>query len=499
MELEARVERIHRRRVQRVDARALRRLDALKCVIDSIVRSLRATFDLLWLVGLAQSLTPIPVGPESTLRQLASLVLRPRAATSWTTATISLDIGLIDRRGVFASGLIFQVGDKLAEGGQYDQLLVTFRRPEAQRRSRALAAVGVRFVISRLARRVPEPAAPVGRAHPLQVIVGSAEDLVPSSTGLAERFLCASYFWSAGIAADYILPYNERGTTIGREGMYARTRTGVRVTYTPHSDMLQQLCRERRVTYLVIVKPHLLRQNHTVKLISILDHQIADEQLALADAVARVTLGIAKPSVPNAPSEKSTDSVLNVSTDPGGGKGEEWNLIVISNTNAGSGNSGRRNSHKDTNSAVPRRVSAFMHRLLASADTGDSPTVLAAEIPFAAIREVGTWCQLSAGDDAKLNEIVDRHAKFRRALLQLVQNLNELSPVQGANRSRPRRSDGKNVFVYSITDDRYDLVSLTDPVLWKGGGGTGTGAHSTDLGSKRDRKSRGGRDRGSNR
>jgi hypothetical protein len=276
-----------------------------RIALESVAR-LRTTLEVLALLGVYE------VPPEQQLIELMhlklpSLLPRPRRTPP---TPVCLDLGLVDRHGTYASGLIFHVivvateerrrapphsssnlhhqtkGEtKLVEGGQFDDLIQVFRPPPV-RRSDPCFGVGLRIPIDRLVRsyvvkkpvaaqRGPTSSEAGGRgrgfpAHSLSVMVvdlsedpAHVEGAPPSSLGggaaatsYAERLFVAQVLWSEGIPCDHVLPVSTRFST--------------------SPSTLEQIAAECRETlhcsHLVVVKSHSLNRDGTVRLLNLQQH-----------------------------------------------------------------------------------------------------------------------------------------------------------------------------------------------------------------------------------
>ena len=253
--------------------------------------------------------------------------------------------------------------------------------------------------------------------------------------------------------------------------------------------------------FLIVVKPHLLRERQAVKVISVLDPSTPDQTLSVSDAVDAVAGAHSTPLLHA--TEKSADFGEQLGLSDTSGTVQNRHLIVVNNSgNATASNtSGRRRDHKEQ-IAIHRRVNTYLDRLVEASDT--PPTVIAIEAPFSVIRAAGTWYMVDGCDEECFNNMVETSSKFRRALVELRRVLAELEASGGAegghprggsmrNRVEQRKSEVKNVWLYSVVDDRYDLVFLAEP------SSSSSGRRGSGQGTEKRERGRKGRDRGSNR
>jgi hypothetical protein len=215
----------------------------------------------------------------------ASTLLRPPPVAE----SISLDLALTDNHNVFASGIIFEVyleprPDRLSRslsgykdpspassmplgqritvalGGSYAELLALFRRPPV-RRSDPTVGMGLRIPLYDIAKAstlsealanslLSQLASSQSGLSQNVLVAGFAEGSAASNqtSGLLERLYIAHLLWENGVRAEHLM-------SLGAVSRSVETLT---------AD-----CRRRGVAHLVLVKPHLLHKEGSVKVINL--------------------------------------------------------------------------------------------------------------------------------------------------------------------------------------------------------------------------------------
>ncbi len=225
------------------------------------IKALRKLCGCLFVLGFFEPELLADVGSEFSW--CAALPTRPRRACA-----VFLDLGLLDRHGVYSSGLIFDVSvcpssetlvkprhvkkqlhhgaeTRIAEGGQYDSVLASFHGPAV--------GIGMRSPLCRLARKLASqdltssrrslPVGPASILRPFVLVAGQSEaGDDDDSGGLAERLLVANMLWDAGVSTEYINPVQIRWYSL---------------------DQLSAYCKEKSIQHLVVVKPRSLQKGES--------------------------------------------------------------------------------------------------------------------------------------------------------------------------------------------------------------------------------------------
>ena len=163
----------------------------------------------------------------------------------------------------------------LCAGGQFDSLLEEFRRPEVQRYSLSVCAVGVRLNLDRLARKaalVPQPSngPPTGPTGDFQVLLVTFDEDA-SSEGLAARLGLARRLWEQGIRADYLTPVPRHESSVSIR------------------EQLLQHCKDRGFTHMVTVKLHSFREKSLVRLSAVHDQPQQEKSIHASNLVETIT------------------------------------------------------------------------------------------------------------------------------------------------------------------------------------------------------------------
>jgi len=478
-----------------------------RIAVDAVAR-LRVMLETLALLGVCEpSTTPHTAGgsPQQP-HTFSSFLPRPRRHPPLPTA---LDVGLVDRHGIYASGLVFSVhvftssseqqrpkatiqshrstGIKVAEGGQFDDLLGAFRAPPV-RRSDPCFGVGLRIPVDRLARSCvvknlgPEAASAMaavaagvesgGRGRGLSpplftvMIVGLSDSgQVDSGSGVtgssyAERLFVAQVLWSEGIVCDHLFPSSAAHSTAP----------------APSLDQVAAECRDHlHCSHLVVVKSHSLNREGTVRLLPLQhqQHQQSLKPVHVNELAKRITAAAASSSSLSEPLSglDSGSAPMRDASSCGGviGRGGSvtgmgspgLNVIVLS-----------RGAEQ---ASVAKRVSGLLGSICGS---DKQTTVLAAEVPYVYLRKLGNLFTVEqdgrdyqdTGDSFThiLNEV---HSKYHGCVRSVFERIQEIAAeaVEDRRRARQHRtpstpaaatSSQSVVVLFSTSDNRFDFVYL---------------------------------------
>ena len=365
--------------------------------------------------------------------------------------TVTLDLGLCDRHGVHTSGLAFSVSllcseergrktaeatsIKVAEGGQYDEVLDVFRSPPL-RPTDPSVGFGVRIPVERLARSItsepPATARPVESQVAVRVqVVSASPEGYEEHAGERERLYVAALLWAGGVAADYMPVNSELGGS---------TDPGA--------------CREQGVAFIVVVKPHLLHRDGTVRLLHSAhgSHAGVWRAVHVNDLASRITSMQTLEPPSSGPGEAVT-----------GSEGKGPTKVQTSSTSS-SPNVVFVGKCADS-AATTRRVVNLLATRQGGLHADDASVVLVVGVPFVHLRRLSTMHM--AGEPA---HAADFPSKYQSLLLELRDRLADMSEEVEEER-RPKKNAGmagsasaavpSTALVFSSVDAKFDLVYLS--------------------------------------
>jgi len=415
-------------------------------LIDDICRRIAAvenTLGMLCHLGLLRRESSLEHGPGEDAAKWNGLLPQP-----YLGVTVALDLGLCDRHGVHTSGLAFSVSllcaeergrktaeattIKVAEGGQYDQVIDVFRSPPL-RPTDPSVGFGVRIPVERLARSItselPVRSRPVELQAAVRVqVVSASPEGYEEHAGERERLYVAALLWAAGVAADYMPANSEVG-----------------------SSMDPSAYRERGVACIVVVKPHLLHRDGTVRLL----HSAQGSHAGVWRAVHVNDLA---PRISSLHTLEPPPSTSGEAVSAGEGKGLSKGLTPGS---ASPPNVVFVGKCPDP-AATTRRVMNLLATKQGGVQADDSSVVLVVGVPFVHLRRLSTMHM--AGEAM---HTADFPSKYQSPLLELRDRLTDMAEEADEGR-RPKKSAGvsgsasaavpSTALLFSSIDAKFDLV-----------------------------------------
>ncbi|OQR87627.1 serine/threonine protein kinase [Achlya hypogyna] len=343
---------------------------------------------------------------------------------------VHFDIGLSPRQEQFSSGLVFQAvhehsthpPETVAEGGRYDAMVARYRLPAARVQMPAVTAVGVRFSIDRIVTSVLSPASGTWRhATPLVLVCSDS----PSDTLLA-RMQIAATLWKAGIAAEF---------------------------WHPEHRNLEEHCAALGAQWMVIVRKHLLREKRVVRV----RNTRGDGDVTLP--VSSLAYFFAEKLEPGGRAVAATHHATNEDGPP---KDKPMSVkleVKVVDTKVTKDKQRQRQDAAN----VERHVTKWLSSFLLPAQTNEPAKVLSVDVPFAVLREFAS--HFMDARSTAVEEVGGKHPKYRKVLRQLAE---EIADLEVMDYWRGKRE--KYLLLHSSCDDRYDMMSITEPRGGHGGG-----------------------------
>mmetsp|Transcript_23314 Transcript_23314/g.33919 ORF Transcript_23314/g.33919 Transcript_23314/m.33919 type:complete len:642 (+) Transcript_23314:278-2203(+) len=404
-------------------------------------------------------------------------------------------------------------GVKVAEGGRYDDLVRKFRPPgnfgSAQFDQYTAApipmCVGIRFFVGKFVERLYLEANlyrntalasgldvlrkslshPISSTHTVRCIVAGVEGMDAASFG--DRAAVAAYLWASGIAAEYMPQSGVMMSLLQQSSSDSNKPNALDWTL----DQLCGVCAILKIPFVVIVQPHLLRDKGSVRIRPVLSDSSgvsfqssgSEDFVALAelpgvlnDKLVSMTfhdnncpqreqnsqgIGIERQATPG--SSLSTRDVHSV---------PKTNIDCIHvDTYQFYGLDKNADIHKSIRKimkTVTQKAESYVHEV----SGGSNVTCISSDLPFLVLREFGTCIMTKSAKDTfgASVDIIDKYPQHKKILKTLSLALDNLIRHQGipdnsfksrgANDGSNRQLSTLNVFMYSIPDDRYDLISL---------------------------------------
>ncbi|CAK4997043.1 unnamed protein product [Aphanomyces euteiches] len=202
----------------------------------------------------------------------------------------------------------------------------------------------------------------------------------------------------------------------------------------PEVKDLEEYCTMIGASWMILVKKHLLQEKRAVKVRSLRNYE-GDTTVPLTSLAYFFTENSHRPrsgSVTDK-SDKETTMKLNVK------------LVDTKH------HRDKQKQKQDANH-VERQVTKWLSSFLLPSATNEPTKVLSVDVPFHVLREFGTRFM----DDR--STAVDAHSKYKKILKLVVDEIIELETLDYWRGKRE-----KYVLLHSSCDDRYDMLSITEP------------------------------------
>jgi translation initiation factor 2-alpha kinase 4 len=370
---------------------------------------------------------------------------------------VRIDLGLSPRPERFTTGLIFQAillplcGMKMklassqthviAEGGRYDSLVARFKLPAAHLKSSSVVAVGVRFSIDKIVScLIQSPISSMFEWRSLgsTTSYGCNNILVCSAGKSVEvsllRMQVALLLWQGGISAEFLHP----------EPLQL--------------EDLEEYCSHLNIQWMVIVQSHMMKERKQVKIRAVKNPSEADVVINFASLVdhcrglQRKSAGDYLTGVGVTASNEyqrlhhHRGSAVNISQFAA--SQPLFDVSVLDTKNVGRD----KNKNKSDVQNITRRVSMWITSSFSS--RGEEPIkVVSIDLPFSILREFAS--EIMEQGTAGVETMCIKHSRYRKTLKYVADE------IFARNLSGGRQTRERYMLLHSLTDDRYDLISLS--------------------------------------
>lgn len=334
---------------------------------------------------------------------------------------------------------------------------------------------------------------PLQIIHPIKCIVASMYGM--DSDSLPDRAIVAARLFAEGISTEYI---SQSGVMMS----LLKHKSSVGDQYENETnewtlDQLCDVCDLIRIPFVVIVFPHCLKEMGTVRLRSTLLNNLTSKEIHLDSLAPIIKDSLIR--LGNASLTSGTQLETNESCD------RQKSAVVLTSSRETSarvsspavsieciyvdedqfhvaqdklpGNDSDRKGRLKLIKSSIQRAGLYLSNLcdVSTSQGGCGTPVLATKLPFLLLREFGTIIMSRHGSSVvdSSSELFDRYPKRKKHLKSLAMSVDYLlrrqdsmnSTENGKSRSGhpevgKNRSGLFTVFLYSICDDRFDLVTL---------------------------------------
>jgi len=429
-------------------------------------------------------------------------------------AYISIDLGLRQKRKHFSGRIFYQAillqddfsqGDgetntnriifggkstRIAEGGRYDDLTRQFRPPgnfgsvkvNDYTAVKVPNCIGVIFFITKMIERMYSDATHDKKwqghsfveslrrsiGHPLLDSSIPIQCIVTSESGLdlatcSERAQIASFLWSAGISCEYLA---QSGVMLSLLRHFWSDTNSVH-EWSSSVERICGICAILNIPFVVIVQPHLLKSKVAVKLRQTTTNTASGPLFKGSEELVPVS------SLPSLLLERlSSLSDVNDDTHPTdlpnqpALAGESSNLQAQSHNNIDIeciyvGTDQYFDNEHRVNNAQWKHIKKIMKSSTQKMtchinDVIDQTTpVVAIDLPFRVVRDIGSFLIFDGLESLNSNEIATKYPQHKKLLRNLMYALDALT-----RKDLSHRIHEKQIFLYSIPCDKYDLIIL---------------------------------------
>lgn len=359
---------------------------------------------------------------------------------------IRLDLGLRPREDHYSSGVVFQAALAssaqkkgrlmhdvvIAEGGRYDNLVCRYRLPAARIQTPVIAAIGVRFSMDKIAAFVFNQISSLQSSKlsslDRAVLVCCVGKLVPDMT--LQRMKISKLLWREGIAAEYLHPEAHR------------------------VDELEEYSSRCGIKYLVLVKKHLLLTKGAVKIRVLKNASIPVQHVALSSLCDKLKELESRSGAVSIPFDHGESEPLSSSSFT-----DQKYTLDIRILDGKHQQKDRQNRSKEIQ-LMEKRALKWIHSMLQPTADECITKLLCVDLPFLTLRTVGTL-QMNYGHNTTLrNEqcsLLDDYTRYRKQFKYIFDIFDTIQSDKGQG-----SLEMTYIFLYSISDDRYDLLSLSN-------------------------------------
>lgn len=427
-------------------------------------------------------------------------------------AYISIDLGLRQKRNNFFGSTFFQAvllrnnfgdsetaktttlgskGIRVAEGGRYDDLVRQFRPPgnfgSIQVNDYTSATfpycTGLIFFIGKMIERIYSDASKDDTwqghsyveslrrsiGHPLIDSSVSIQCIVTSENGLdlatcAERASIASHLWTAGIKCEYLA---QSGALLSLL-RHLRSSSAVH-EWSSSVDRICGISAMLNIPFVVVVQPHLLKSKAAVKLRQITTNTpsgpVYDGSEELVNLESLPSLLLYRLSSQNDTRDDLADDHQATNEDASNQVQTHGNIdmeCIYVGTDQYFDNEHRVNNTqwkqiKKIMAASQKKMASHINKVV------DIP-VIAIDLPFRVVRDLGTSLIFDGIESLNSNgAIAAKYPQHKKLLRNLMYALDALVRKDQSQRSSVDDERKLRLFLYSISCDECDLISLTLP------------------------------------
>lgn len=368
------------------------------------------------------------------------------------------------------------------------------------------SCVGIRFNVGKLLERIYQNAAQFDLASaryshvehirhslaypfyhcapPVQVIVAGENGMGMDMTNLSERANVASLLWSNGISCDYTL---QSGLMMSMLTMFSCDSSITRPACEWNVEMICGLCAVFKIPFVVVVAPHLLSSKNTVKLRATtvktptgeqFNHSGSDE-LVLLQSLPSVLLERIRSDENKAPEstmhESNSSSDLQLLSQQRQNQNIDVDCTYVATDQyyddehkIKSDNAQWKNVKKVIKTSTQKMTSHLNQLYNPMHGTAQNIPVIAIELPFNVVRDMGSHLMLNGLASLNSPEIGSKYPQYKKVFRTLMYALdNQCQKSKAFAKGGVPDTSGSShgltlpIFLYSIPCDKYDLVTLS--------------------------------------
>lgn len=326
---------------------------------------------------------------------------------------------------------------------------------------------------------------PLPSSYPVCCIIASGNGMDAAS--LSERIVVAAHLWSQGISAEYVPQSGVMMSLLRKKNVDPNKFESTSSDWT--LEHICGICAILKIPFVAIVQPHLLKDKGSVRLRSITSDSFGQygheefvsisslastiiEQLDLSKSSEDVRMNNVHNESANVPERSKSTGSTNPNRDSANieyiyVEPDQYyyydKLLSLKDTK-------NKSIRKTFSSIIKKSESQLKHlNMLTNVSRKQVTSVIGIDIPYAVIRDFGTEVMgitaLDVGDASQ--QLSKKFPKYKKILKTLALACDSISRRQsGAEYSSKSKelinSDvgQTNVFMYSISDDKFDALTL---------------------------------------
>ena len=378
---------------------------------------------------------------------------------------------------------------------RYDELVRHFR-PPGNLSTPIPACIGIKFSVGKLLERIYQNAAQTDSTSvpntkysyldnirrslgypfhdhysaPVQVII-TGENGMDKSTE-CERANVASLLWSRGISCDYTA---QSGLMMSLLKLFTNDIHSERLSFEWSVDMICGICAVFKIPFVVVLVPHLLSSKNAVKLRATTIRTQYGEQYNYAGGDELIVL----PSLPsilserlssnedkdveNTLTESNSSSDLQLLNQPRQSQSIDVDCTYVAadqyyddEHKVKSDNASWKNIKKVMKTSTQKMTTHLSHLYKPMHSSGQSIPVIATDLSFSIIRDVGSCLMLEGLTSLNSSDIAAKYPQHKKVFRTLMYALDHhFQNCSGIG------STSLAIFLYSIPSDKYYLMTLT--------------------------------------